>query len=63
MTSFRARLAARRQRLVAHSAVLRGELVGDLSGLRRRIDGGARILSLLPLVKPLISFWWRRRGR
>jgi hypothetical protein len=63
MTSLRERLAAHRERLVVQGEALRGELVTDLAGLRRKVSFATRIASLVPLVRPLLSIGWRRWRR
>ena len=63
MSSLRTRLAAHRERLVLQGALLRGELVADLTGLRRKVSFVSRIAALVPLARPLLSFAWRRWRR
>jgi hypothetical protein len=63
MSKRRERLAAHRQRLVAQSAQLRGELVADLAGLREKASVVAKIASLVPLVRPVASIAWRHFRR
>ena len=64
MSSLRARLAAHRERLITDSASLRGELVSDLASLRRKVDWVTRLVALVPIARPILSFAlrrWRRR--
>ena len=63
MSKLRERLAAHRQRLILQSAALRGEVVTDLSVLERKVAVVSRILSLVSLAQPLLSFAWRRWRR
>jgi hypothetical protein len=49
------RLQARRMELVAQSEALRAQLAKDASSIRRKLDVGARVLTLLPLLRSLMA--------
>ncbi|MFI4891656.1 MAG: hypothetical protein ACHQIL_14090 [Steroidobacterales bacterium] len=59
--SLRRHLAARRQELVSQSEALRQQLSDDAASLRHRVDVVKRLLTLIPVVRPLIARLWRRR--
>jgi hypothetical protein len=41
--------------LVAQSEALRAQLAKDAASIRRKLDVGARVLTLLPLLRSLIA--------
>jgi hypothetical protein len=55
MTNRRQQLAARRIGLVAQSEALRTQLSLEAAALRRRLNVGARLLALVPLVRSLFA--------
>ncbi len=48
-------LQARRTELVAQSEALRMQLAHDTATIRRKLDVGARVVTLLPLLRSLIA--------
>jgi hypothetical protein len=60
MTNRRQQLAARRLELVAQSEALRGQLALEAAALRHRLNVGARLLALVPLVRKLFARLRRR---
>ena len=59
--NLRQRLAARRMELVAESEDLRRQLSDDADSLRQRINVVKRLLTLAPVLRPLLARLWRRR--
>jgi hypothetical protein len=57
----RQRLAVRREEIVARSAELRRQLSGDAAAIRQRFGLARRLVTLVPIVRPLIARFWRRR--
>jgi hypothetical protein len=55
MSSLRQQLALRRLELLAQSAALRLQIAEDSAALRRRLNVGARVLALLPLLRSLVA--------
>jgi hypothetical protein len=61
--NLRQHLAERRVQLVAHSAALRQQLSDDAAHLRRRANIVKRLMTLVPVVPPLIARFWPRRKK
>lgn len=55
MISRRQQLAARRMGLVAQSEALRAQLALETAALQRRLNVGARLLALVPLLRSLFA--------
>jgi hypothetical protein len=55
MTSRRRQLAARRVELVARGEALRGQLAAESAALHQRLNLGARLLALVPLLRSLFE--------
>jgi hypothetical protein len=55
MSSLRQQLAARRLELIAQSAELRLQIAEDSAAIRRRLNVGARLLALLPVLRSLFA--------
>ena len=49
------RLQTRRTELVAQSEALRMQFSQDTATIRRKLDVGARVVTLLPLLRSLIA--------